>query len=45
MAAKEVSPVEAMEAYLERIGALDGKYRAYVTVTADAALAAAKQAE
>jgi len=45
MAAKEVSPVEATEAYLERIEALDGKYRAYVTVTADAALAAAKQAE
>jgi len=45
MAAKEVSPVEATEAYLDRIEALDAKYRAYVTVTADVALAAAKQAE
>ncbi|PKB72042.1 MAG: hypothetical protein BZY87_02375 [SAR202 cluster bacterium Io17-Chloro-G6] len=45
MAAKEVSPVEATEAYLERIESLDGKLRAYVTVTADAALEAAKQAE
>ena len=38
MAAKEVSPVEATEAYLDRIEALDAKYRAYVTVAADAAL-------
>ncbi len=45
MAAKEVSPVEATEAYLDRIEALDAKYRAYVTVAADAALAAAKRAE
>ena len=45
MASKEVSPVEATEAYLDRIEALDAKYRAYVTVTADVALAAAKQAE
>ena len=45
MAAKEVSPVEATEAYLERIESLDGKLRAFVTVTADAALDAAKRAE
>ncbi|MDA1128784.1 MAG: amidase [Chloroflexi bacterium] len=45
IAAKEVSPVEATEAYLERIELLDGKLHAYVTVTADAALKAAKQAE
>jgi len=45
MAAKEVSPVDATEAYLERIESLDGKLRAYVTVTADVALEAAKVAE
>ena len=45
MAAKEVSPVEATEAYLERIESLDGKLRAYITVTADAALESAKLAE
>ena len=45
MASKEVSPVEATEAYLERIESLDSKFRAYVTVTADLALEAAKRAE
>jgi len=45
MAAKEVSPVEATEAYLERIESFDGTLRAFVTVTADAALAVAKIAE
>ena len=45
MAAKEVSPVEATEAYLERIESLDSKLRAFVTVTADVALEAAKKAE
>ncbi len=45
MAAKEVSPVEATEAYLERIESLDGNLRAYITVTADAALESAKLAE
>ncbi len=45
MAAKEVSPVEAAEAYLERIESLDARFHAYVTVTADVALEAAKQAE
>tara|TARA_B100001971_G_scaffold81453_1_gene75190 strand:+ start:464 stop:1813 length:1350 start_codon:yes stop_codon:yes gene_type:complete len=45
MAAKEISPVEATEAYLERIESLDGKLRAFITVTADAALEAANKAE
>ena len=45
MATKEVSPVAATEAYLERIESLDGKLRAYITVTADTAMEAAKQAE
>jgi len=45
LAAKEVSPVEATEAYLDRIESLDSKFRAFVTVTADTALAAAKAAE
>ena len=42
MADKEVSPVEAAEAYLERIESLNGKLHAYLTVTADEALKAAK---
>jgi aspartyl-tRNA(Asn)/glutamyl-tRNA(Gln) amidotransferase subunit A len=45
IAAKEVSPVEVAESYLERIDSLNGKLRAYVTVTADVALEAAKKAE
>ena len=45
MAAKEVSPVEATAAYLERIDALNGKLHAYVTVTADIAMEAAAKAE
>ena len=43
--AKEVSPVELTEAYLERIERLDGDLHAYITVDAKGALAAAKQAE
>ena len=42
---KEVSPVEATEAYLERIPQLDGKLNSYITVTADRAMADASQAE
>jgi len=42
---REISPVELTEAYLDRIGALDGKLRAYITVTAEVARAAAKTAE
>ncbi|MEU9183645.1 amidase [Streptomyces sp. NPDC048484] len=43
--ARELSPVELTESVLARIGAVDGKLRAYVTVAADAALAAAVRAE
>ena len=45
LASREVSPVEATAAYLERIALLDVKIHAYVTVTADKALEAAKIAE
>ena len=42
---REVSPVEATEAYLERIPRIDGKLNSYITVTTDRALADAKKAE
>ncbi len=42
---KEVSPVEAVRAHLDRIAALDGDLRAFITVTTDAALDAARSAE
>ena len=42
---RDVSPVEVTRAYLERIERLDPILRAYITVTADAALAAARVAE
>jgi aspartyl-tRNA(Asn)/glutamyl-tRNA(Gln) amidotransferase subunit A len=45
IAGREVSPVEVVQAHLDRIAALDGKLRAFITVSADAALAAAKAAE
>ena len=45
IASKEVSPVEATQAYLDRIGEIDGKLNSYITVCADEALAEAKQAE
>lgn len=41
---KELSPVELAESVLARIDAVDGKVGAYVTVTADRALADAKKA-
>ena len=41
----EVSPVEATEAYLERVNALNGDIRAYLTVTDDLAREAARDAE
>jgi len=41
----DVSPVEAAEAYLDRIGQIDGKLNSYITVCRDEALAEAKQAE
>ena len=42
---KEVSPVEAVEAYLERIDRVDGKLNSYVTVCREEALQAAREAE
>ena len=42
---KEVSPVEAVEAYLERIDQVDGKLNSYVTVCREDALKAAREAE
>lgn len=40
-----VSPVEVTQRCLDRIAAIDGEVRAFVTVTADRALATAKAAE
>ncbi len=45
ISAREVSPVEATEAYLARIEALDGRLGAFATVTGEQALAEAKAAE
>src|SRR2546427_10519771 len=42
---KEVSPVEVVRAFLDRVTALDGKLKAFITGCADAALAAARAAE
>ena len=42
---REVSPVEAAEAYLERIDLLDDKLHAFVTVCRDEAIQAAQEAE
>jgi aspartyl-tRNA(Asn)/glutamyl-tRNA(Gln) amidotransferase subunit A len=42
---RDLSPVELVEAYLERIDQLDGELRAYITVRREEALAAAKAAE
>ena len=41
----EVSPVEATQAYLDRIEQVDGQLNSYITVTRDEALAQARQAE
>lgn len=43
--AKQVSPVEAVDAYLDRIGRIDPKVNSYITVCADDARREAKQAE
>ena len=45
IASREVSPVEATEAYLDRIDSLDFKFNAYLTVTREMAMAAAEEAE
>ena len=42
---KEVSPVEATEAYLDRIEALDSSLNSYLTVCRDSALESAREAE
>ena len=42
---KQISPVEVVRAYLDRIEAVDGKVNAYITVMADDALDAARQSE
>ena len=42
---KEVSPVEAVEAYLERIAQINPRLNAYITVLADEALTEARQSE
>jgi aspartyl-tRNA(Asn)/glutamyl-tRNA(Gln) amidotransferase subunit A len=45
IATKQVSPVEVVRAHLDRIAALDGTLRAFITVCADAALESAAAAE
>jgi aspartyl-tRNA(Asn)/glutamyl-tRNA(Gln) amidotransferase subunit A len=42
---KEISPVELTDAVLDRIGAVDGKLKAFITVMRDEARNAAKAAE
>ncbi len=42
---KEVSPVDAAEAYLERIDSLDFKFNSYLALCSEEALAAAREAE
>ena len=42
---KEVSPVEATEAYLDRIDSLDHRFNSYLTVMREPAMADARQAE
>ncbi len=42
---RKISPVEAVEAYLERIEQVDPKLNAYITVLRDEALEAARKAE
>src|SRR4029078_13159634 len=43
--AKKLSPVEWTKALLDRIAAIDGHYNAFMVVTADKALAQAREAE
>ncbi len=45
IAAKEVSPVEIVSQYLERIDRLDGRLCSYITVCGDEALAEARRLE
>jgi aspartyl-tRNA(Asn)/glutamyl-tRNA(Gln) amidotransferase subunit A len=41
---KKLSPVELTEACLQRIGSVDARLRAFITVTREEALATAQQA-
>ncbi len=45
IAGGQISSVDATEAYLERIGRLDGNYASYITVTADRAREDARRAD
>src|SRR5512143_1403819 len=45
IASKELSPVELMQALLDRIGTLDPRLNAFIRLDAEAAMAAAKAAE
>lgn len=45
VAARKLSPVELVDAYLDRIAAIDGKLNSYITVLAERARKAAKRAE
>ena len=45
IAAGEISSVEATDAYLDRIGQLDGNYASYITVTAERAREDARRAD
>ncbi len=45
VAEREVSPVELVELFLDRIESLDSKLNSYLTVSADQALADAREAE
>ena len=45
IASREISPVEATEAYIARIDSLDFKFNAYLTVTREMAMDAAREAE
>ena len=45
IATKEVSPVDVVRAHLDRIAALDARLRCFITLTAEAALEAARTAE
>ena len=40
---KQISPVEVIRAYLDRIAVVDDKVNAFITVMADEALDAARQ--
>ena len=43
--AREVSPVEATQAYLDRVDQVDGKLNSYITISREEALAQARQAD